>query len=122
MQMHNREEIRDRIRTNIKCTEFLRPAPNHRRGSDDGYICEACGSGTHRGRRSDGAVKYYPNTNKWYCHHCHAGGDVIDLYREANNCDYNTALAELAEKIGEKLLLFAVNSGLLKQQKSTPRV
>ena len=102
----DREEIRDQVKQQIRCTEYLKPAPNHR--GNKGYICPICGSGTHNGRKSTGACEYYPDTNKWYCHKCHNDhtdkpGDVIDLYRLANNTDYSTALAELADKIGLNL-------------------
>lgn len=94
----SRDEIRDQVKEQIRCTEYLQPAPDHK--GDTGYICPACGSGTHNGRRSTGAVKYYPETNTWHCHACGTGGDVIDLYRHQNGTDYSSALADLAAKIG----------------------
>ena len=97
--MIERNEIRNRIKAEISCTRFLDPAPNYK-GGNTGYICPACGSGKHRGSKSTGAVEFYPDTNKWYCHKCKAGGDVLDLFQEAAHVDYNEALAELAREIG----------------------
>lgn len=97
--MIDRNEIRNRIKAEISCTRFLDPAPNYK-GGNTGYICPACGSGKHRGSKSTGAVEFYPDTNKWYCHKCKAGGDVLDLFQEAAHVDYNEALTELAREIG----------------------
>lgn len=91
----DRETAREYIKQNISCTDYLQAAPN--RGS---YCCPHCGSGTHGTKDSDGAVKYYADTNTWYCHACNTGGDVIDAYREQNHTDYNTALTELAARAG----------------------
>ena len=91
----DRETAREYIKQNISCTDYLQAAPN--RGS---YCCPHCGSGTHGTKDSDGAVKYYADTNTWYCHACNTGGDVIDAYREQNHTDYNTALNELAARAG----------------------
>lgn len=90
----NRENAKEYIKQNISCTEYLQAAPN--RGS---YCCPACESGTH-GPGSDGAVKFYEDTNTWYCHKCKAGGDVIDVYMQTTGADYNTALTELAARAG----------------------
>lgn len=99
--MTDRNQIRDRIKAEISCRDFLKPAPNHR--GNTGYVCPACHSGTHRGNKSTGAAEYYPDTNTWYCHHCRTGGDVIDLFMLEAQRDYNEALEILAEEIGEKL-------------------
>lgn len=90
----DREQAKEYIKTNVSCTEYLQAAPN--RGS---YCCPACKSGTH-GNGSTGAVKFYEDTNTWYCHKCNAGGDVIDAYMQTTGADYNTALQELAARAG----------------------
>ena len=90
----DRENAKEYIKQNISCTDYLQAAPN--RGS---YCCPSCGSGTH-GNGSTGAVKFYEDTNTWYCHACNVGGDVIDAYRLQEGTDYNTALTELAAHAG----------------------
>ena len=62
------------------------------------YDCPYCGSGS--GPHGTGALKLYDATNTWYCHACHKGGDIIDLYRQQTGADYNTALSLLAQQIG----------------------
>lgn len=97
-----REQARDEIKRRIPCTDYLQPAPDFKQkgnGDATGYCCPVCGSGTH-GRGSTGAVKYYADTNNWYCHACDRGGDVIDAYQHRNGCDHNRALNELAAQIG----------------------
>jgi len=89
-----REPARQEIRSRIRCTDYLQP-------SKSGLYCcpqPDCGSG--HGSNGTGAVKYYPDTNTWYCHACKRGGDVIDLYQLETGADYNTALSLLAQEIG----------------------
>lgn len=102
----NRDQAKEIIKRDILCTEYLAPAPNYRQHSDGtatGLCCPACGSGTHRGNKSTGAVEYYANTNTWRCHICRKGGDVIDAYQLQHNCDYNTALSSLAARAGVEI-------------------
>lgn len=89
-----REQARQEVRSRISCTEYLTK-------SKSGMYCcprTECGSGT--GKNATGAVKYYADTNTWYCHACQHGGDVIDLCQMKTGADYNTALSLLAESIG----------------------
>lgn len=91
-----REEAKERIKTGIDCREYLQKAPK------GGYICPFCGSGTgnnHAGRQATGGVKYYENTNTFYCHACGKGGDVLDLVRIAGGLDYNAAFSLLADRL-----------------------
>ena len=97
-----RDRARQMIRERIRCTELIKPAPNHR--GNTGYCCPSCRSGTHRGAASTGALVYYPDTNKVYCQRCHWGGDPIDIYMKETGADYNTALSLLAERVGADLL------------------
>ena len=87
-----REQARQEVRSRISCTEYLTKSKSGM------YCCPKCGSGT--GKNATGAVKYYTDTNTWYCHACQQGGDVIDLYQMKTGADYNTALSLLAESIG----------------------
>lgn len=88
----DRETARQEIRSRIKCTDYLMKSKSGL------YCCLYCGSGS--GQHGTGAVKYYPETNTWYCHACKKGGDVIDLFREHTGADYNTALSLLADQCG----------------------
>lgn len=97
----DRETAREKIKRDIPCTDYLKPAPNYNSASQTGYCCPIpiCGSGTH-GHNSTGAVKYYKDTNTWYCHSCNNGGDVIDIYAAQTGSDHNAALHFLAAQIG----------------------
>lgn len=88
----NREQAKETIKRDILCTDYLEKSKNNM------YCCPICNSG--HGSNGTGAVKYYPNTNTWHCFSCDNGGDVIDAYRAANGCDYNTALSYLAARAG----------------------
>lgn len=87
-----RETARQEIRSRIKCTDYLTKSKSGL------YCCPHCGSGT--GTNGTGAVKYYPDTNTYFCHACKTSGDVIDLYQLETGADYNTALSLLAQEIG----------------------
>ncbi len=87
----DREAAKQTIRRQVSCTDYLTKSKSGL------YECPFCGSGT--GPHGTGALKVY-DTNTWTCHGCHKHGDVIDLYMNANGVDYNTALQELAQKIG----------------------
>lgn len=43
-----------------------------------------------------GSFCWYKKENKWWCFGESRGGDVIDLYMEINNCDFKTAVKQLA--------------------------
>ena len=88
----NREQAKETIKRDIPCTDYLEKSKSGL------YCCPICSSG--HGSNGTGAVKYYPDTNTWYCHACNEGGDVIDAYRAANGCDYNDALLYLAARAG----------------------
>lgn len=88
-------EIKDRIKKEILCTEFL---TRSQKGGEDKFVCPFCGSGT--GKHGTGALHYYRETNTWKCYSCSEYGDVIELYKKINNLDFPSAIKELAEKIG----------------------
>ena len=88
----NREQAKEIIKRDILSTDYLERSKNNL------YCCPKCSSG--HGNHGTGAVKYYSDTNTWYCHACHSGGDVIDAYSLQNACDYNTALSHLAARAG----------------------
>ena len=43
------------------------------------YHCPLCGSGTHRGSRSDGAFSVYNGGKNWHCFACSQSGDIFTL-------------------------------------------
>lgn len=43
------------------------------------YHCPLCGSGTHRGERSDGAFSVFDNGTRWHCFACNQSGDIFTL-------------------------------------------
>ena len=77
----------------------LKPARNQQ--GDNGYVCPVCGSGSRGDRNSDGALSYYPDTLKWYCHACQAGGDIFDLYRLRDGLTASEAAAAVLKKYGD---------------------
>lgn len=82
------------IKESISCIELLEPSKNKM------YCCPCPDCGSGHGENHTGAVKYYPDTNTWFCHACDTGGDVIDLYQIINDCDFNTAVNEMAADLG----------------------
>ena len=59
------------------------------------FCCPACGSGTHGGRNSDGALSI--NGDLWKCFACGAGGSVIDLIMVTEGKDTAAAVTRLRE-------------------------
>ena len=108
----DRETARQTIRTKIKCTDYLTKSKSGL------YCCPYCGSGT--GTNATGAVKYYPETNTYYCHACKRSGDVIDLYQLDTGTDYNTALSLMAQEIGIDLEPYSVAFNQNKPTLATP--
>ena len=67
------------------------------------YICPICNSGTNRGLNSDGALTFYPDTNRFLCFACNEregfgkpGQDVLGALRLLWNCTEN----EVFERAG----------------------
>lgn len=90
-----RQEIRNSWRTILQRTTS--PAKQKVNG-EVSYICPLCGHGTH----GDGLTRNPKSKdgNSLKCFGCDFSGDIIDLFREINKTDYNTALSLLAEEIG----------------------
>ena len=110
---YSREYVKERVRAEIPCTDYLTKAKHGQ------YCCPFCGSGTKGGADSDGALKYYPETNTWYCFACTESGDNIDLERQQSGLDYNGALSLMADKIG--LTIAAPNGTERAQSASRPQ-
>lgn len=94
----DREQIKQEIKQRIPCADYLEKSKSYSAHNQTGYCCPSCNSG--KGQNGTGAVKYYPDTNTWYCHACDKGGDVIDAYQLRNGCDYKTAVSYLAAQLG----------------------
>ena len=62
------------------------------------FCCPVCGSGY--GPNGTGAVHYYANSRRWYCHKCRTLGDIFTLYELEHGVGFNTALRALAERLG----------------------
>ena len=99
---YSRDYVKDRVRAEIPCTEYLTPSKGGL------YCCPYCGSGSNGGANSDGALKYYPDTNTWHCFACDKSGDNIDLERQQSGLDYNGALSLLADRIGLSIADYAL--------------
>ena len=93
----NREQVKELIKERIPCTNYLEKSKNNM------YCCPLTDCGSGHGANGTGAVKYYPETNTWYCHACERGGDTIDAYRAQTGEEYNAALSFLAAEIGETI-------------------
>lgn len=87
------DQLKDFIRQRFDCREFLKKS-----SGCSLYICPNCGSGS--GQHKTGAVQYYPDTQRWYCHKCRTLGDIFTLYELEHGVNFNTALRALAEQLG----------------------
>lgn len=89
-----RQEIRRQWRQ-LLATD-LEPAKRPANG-EQSFVCPICG----HGKNGDG-LTYNPHSadkNGLKCFGCGFSGDVIDLYMQRYNVDYNTALQELADRL-----------------------
>lgn len=86
-----REELRLRIRRDVRCKDLLKPSKNGL------YCCPKCHSG-HKEHHT-GAVQVNNGNNTWYCHACGAHGDSIDLMMAVEHCGYNEVLRRMATRI-----------------------
>lgn len=67
--------LREYAKTNLKASKHGK------------FCCPLCGSGTHRGEKSDGAFVVMPDGMKWICHVCKESGDIFDLAGIVNGCE-----------------------------------
>ena len=85
--------LKDSIRESFDCAKYLKKS----KGTGM-FCCPVCGSGC--GPNGTGAVHYYANSRRWYCHRCRTLGDIFTLYELEHGVDFNTALRALAEQLG----------------------
>lgn len=98
--MTDRENAREEInsRPDLVLDQLVRSK------SKNQYECPICGSGTRGGSSSDGALTFYPETNRFYCFACDSSGDtfggkgqdVLGALRILWNCSEN----EVFERVG----------------------
>ena len=96
-----REELRQRIRSEWRqiLATWKGEAPR-KVGGKVTYICPICGNGS--GKDGDG-IGENPKSRTGTglkCFKCGFSGDIVALYQEATGADHNTALQELAGRIG----------------------
>lgn len=89
------QEIKNRWRE-IICT-ITSPAKVKVNG-ETSYVCPICGHGTH----GDG-LTFNPRSqgkNSLICFGCEYNGDIIDLYMKTTGTDFNTAISQIADRLG----------------------
>lgn len=93
----DREQAKQYIKSNMSCLPYLKKSKGGL------FCCPLCGSG--EGKNGTGAVKFYEESNTWFCHKCNneelqgRPGDIISLHQIENGTDYNTALSLLANQM-----------------------
>ena len=89
----NQAYLKELIRQSFDCTKYLKKSKGN-----DMFCCPACGSGY--GPNGTGAVHYYADSRRWYCHRCRTLGDIFTIYELEHGVDFNAALRALAEQLG----------------------
>lgn len=110
----NRVDAKEEIKKRISCSRYLKKSKGKL------YCCPYCGSGTHGGSNSDGALEYYPDTNTFYCHSCRKAGDVFDLVENEKGVDFNEALSLLADEAGITIDKYSVTDPLKSAEQTEP--
>lgn len=87
-----RDQAKEEIRSRVKCTDYLR------RSKKGNYICPSCHSGENA--HQTGAVKYYADTNTFYCHACGKGGDIFDLVQLTTGKGFADTFTFLVDELG----------------------
>lgn len=88
---YNLEEIKTHL------LEYLEQITERSKGKNQ-FICPICNSGT--GRNHTGAFTFYPETNSFHCFACGESGDIINLYCELHQTDFNSAVESLSHEFG----------------------
>ena len=101
MTDQDREKSIEAVKSGVSCKRFLTPS----KGGN--FCCPFCGSGTHRGNKSDGALKVFAD-NGWTCFACpppagkdHNSGDVLDLIQQVKGVGFDDALQIGLEYLGK---------------------
>lgn len=91
-----KQELRSRLLDYVNL--ITTPSPD---GTKDFYCCPFCGSGTHRGDRSDGA--FHVTGETWYCHACDRGGDIFTLYAEMDHLNTERDFPKIVDGLCQAL-------------------
>ena len=94
------ETTKKELRSKLPDYVSMITKPSKRAGKDM-YVCPLCGSGSHGGRKSDGA--FHLSADQWYCHACQNGGDIFNLYAELNHLDLKRDFPQIVEELCQKL-------------------
>lgn len=82
----------DTINAQIRCEDFLK------RSKNGGYICPYCGAGAKPQKIRPFMV--FQKRNEFFCTHCGAAGNALDLYRRQTGTDLPTAARQMALALG----------------------
>ena len=94
----DRNQARQVIKENWEqLLQDITPVAKMRVNGHKSYICPFCGHGSH----GDGiAVNPRGNNYSLHCFGCDFSGDIIKIYQEKYETDFNSAFAMLADKLG----------------------
>lgn len=96
--MINEREI-ERLKTGLRSYVESITQPDRRAGANM-YKCPLCGSGSHGGRKSDGAFSITKDGLAWKCFSCGKGGDIFTLIGLYEGLDDFKDQARRAAEIG----------------------
>ena len=89
------------------------------------YICPICNSGTNRGLNSDGALTFYPDTNRFLCFACgeyegfgRPGQDVLGALRLLWSCTENEVFERAGIEINTETFINPKNKPVDKRNDS----
>lgn len=101
------ESTKNEIRSKLSEYVSLITKPSPKAGKDM-FVCPICGSGSHGGRKSDGA--FHVTGDQWYCHSCQNGGDIFTLYAELNHLDLKRDFPQIIEGLSQALGVIIENT------------
>ncbi len=94
----DRNQARQIIKENWEqLLQDITPVAKMRVNGHKSYICPFCGHGIH-----DDGIAVNPRSNNYslHCFGCDFSGDIIKIYQEEYDRDFNSAFARLADKLG----------------------
>lgn len=109
----NPEQEKEQLKNHL--LEYIESKTEKSKGQNQ-YICPICGSGTHSGAQSTGALTYYKDTQTWYCFVCHKSGDLYSLIGEVEGLQsFPEQLQRARELYGDNISLSAQKSPTKKE-------
>lgn len=88
-------EIRRTV-TIAECLQKLGWQATRRRGAQCRGACPVCATGGH-------VFSVNLQTNRWFCHRCHAGGNVLELWALVTHLSIYAAAIDLCKTLGRKV-------------------